>query len=152
MSICISIAQARAKSSSAFWLTMHIVPYLPRKSSGAQAAPEGGGRTSDPLVVHIVPYLPRKSDRSLGSTRGTRGYTSDPLVICIIPRLPHKSSGAQARAYIRPLGSGHCTTPPTQKRPQPKRRQRDTRTYIRPIGSGHCPTPAAQKRPEPKRH
>ena len=64
--------------------------------------------------------------------RGTPGRTSDPLAMDIVPRLPRKSGRDQgtpvghqrdARAYIRPLGNGHCPTPATQKR----RRPRDTR-------------------------
>ena len=61
--------------------------------------------------------------------RGTPGRTSDPLAMDIVPRLPRRTGGDQAtpqrdaRAYIRPLGNGHCPTPATQKR----RRPRDTR-------------------------
>ena len=65
-------------------LAMHIVPHLPRKSSGAQGTPEGRQRvhptpwqctlshtcTSDPLAVHIAPRLPRKSSGAQGTPEG----------------------------------------------------------------------------------
>ena len=60
--------------------------------------------------------------------QGTLGRTSalpDPLAMHIVPRLPRKRGGAprDARAYIRPLGNAHCSTPATQKRRSPKGRQ-----------------------------
>ena len=92
------------------------------------------GRTSDPLAVHIVPRLPRKSSGDQGTPEGHR-RDADPLAVHIVPRLPRKSSATQkqrrprdtggtpgGRAYIRPLGSAHCPTPATQK----QRRPRDT--------------------------
>ena len=90
--------------------------------------------------------------------RGTPGRTSDPLAMDIVPRLPRRTGGDQAtpqrdaRAYIRPLGNGHCPTPATQKR----RRPRDTRGTpegrkgVRPLGNGYCPTAATQKRRRPR--
>ena len=141
------------------------------KATEPQGTP---GRTSDPLAVHLVPRLPRKSSgaprdarayiRPLGSAHcptpatqkrrspkgrqgvhptpwqctlshachakdaephGTPGRTSDPLAVHIVPRLPRKRGGAprDARAYIRPLGSTHCPTLATQKRRSPKGRQ-----------------------------
>ena len=97
------------------------------------------GRTSDPLAVHIVPRLPRKSSGAQGTAEGrqrdARAYIR-PLgsAHCPTPatqkqRSPMNTRGTpegrqrDARAYIPPLGSAHCPTPATQKQRSP----RDTR-------------------------
>ena len=109
--------------------------------------------TSDPLPVHIVPRLPRKSSGAQGTPEGRQGVHPTPCQ-CTLSHACHakaaepKKHQRDARAYIRPLGSAHCPTPATQK--QLKGHQRDARAYIRPLASAHCPTPATQKRRSPK--
>ena len=120
-------------------LAVHIVPRLPRKSSGAPSKPLGSAHCPTPATqkrrspkgrqgVHQTPWhctLPHACHAKAAEPQGTPGRTSDPLALHIVPRLPRKSSGAprDARAYIRPLGSAHCPTPATQKQRSPKGRQ-----------------------------
>ena len=126
-------------------LAVHIVPRLPRKSSGAPKdarayiRPLGSAHCPTPATqkqrspkqsqgVHPTPWqckLSHACHAKEAEPQGTPGRTSDPLAVHIVPRLPRKSSGAprDARAYIRPLGSAHCPTPATQKRRSPKGRQ-----------------------------
>ena len=71
--------------------------------------------------VHPTPWQRRLSHAchtKEAEPQGTPGRTSDPLAAHIVPRLPRKSGGApkDARAYIRPLGSAHFSTPATEKR------------------------------------
>ena len=146
-------------------LAVHIVPRLPRKSSGAPRnarayiQPLGSAHCPTPATqkrrspkgrqgVHPTPWqctLSHACHAKEAEPQGTPGRTSDPLALHIVPRLPRKSSGAprDARVYIRPLGSAHCPTPATQK-------QRSPLASIRPLGSAHCPTPATQKTRSPK--
>ena len=112
-------------------LAVHIVPRLPRKSSGAQGTPEGR------QGVHPTPWQRTLSHacHAKEGHGGTPGRTSDPLAV-------HKGSDVR---------HAHCPTPvhpiPWQcTLPQPKGHRRDARAYIRPLGSTHCPTPATQKR------
>ena len=168
-----------------------------------EAEPQGTpGRTSNPLAVHIVPRLPRKSSgaprdarayiRPLSSPhcptpatqkqrspkgcqgvhqtpwqctlshachakeaepQGTPGRTSDPLAVHIVPRLPRKRGGAprDARAYIRPLGSAHCPTPATQKRRSPKGRQGVHQTPWQCTLSHACHAKEAEPQGTPRR-
>ena len=132
------------------------------------------GRTSDPLAVHIAPRLPRKSGGAQGIPEGREGVHRTPWQ-CTLPHACYakaaepKGHRRDAITYIRPLGSGHCPTPATQKQRSPRDtggtpgrtsdplavhivprlpRKRDTRAYIRPLA--HCPTPAAQKQRSPR--
>ena len=126
-------------------LAVHIVPRLPRKRGGAPRdarayiRPLGTAHCPTPATqkrrspkgrqgVHPTPWqctLSHACHAKAAEPQGTPGRTSDPLAVHIVPRLPHKRGGAprDARAYIRPLGSAHCPTPATQKRPSPKGRQ-----------------------------
>ena len=126
-------------------LAVHLVPRLPRKSSGAPRdarayiQPLGSAHCPTPATqkrrspkgrqgVHPTPWqctLSHACHAKDAEPHGTPGRTSDPLAVHIVPRLPRKRGGAprDARAYIRPLGSAHCPTPATQKRRSPKGRQ-----------------------------
>ena len=83
------------------------------------------GRTSDPLPVHIVPRLPRKSSGAQGTPEGRQGVHPTPCQ-CTLSHACHakaaepKGHQRDARAYIRPLASAHCPTPATQKRRSPR--------------------------------
>ena len=123
-------------------LAVHLVPRLPRKSSGAPRdarayiQPLGSAHCPTPATqkrrspkgrqgVHPTPWqctLSHACHAKDAEPHGTPGRTSDPLAVHIVPRLPRKRGGAprDARAYIRPLGSTHCPTPATQKRRSPK--------------------------------
>ena len=100
-------------------LAVHVVPRLPRKRGGDQGTPA--------LAVHVVPRLPRKSGGDQGTPEGRQGVHPTPWQ-CTLSHACHakaaetKGHRRDARAYIRPLGSGRCPTPATQKR----RRPRDT--------------------------
>ena len=174
-------------------LAVHIVPRLPRKRGGdprdARAYIRPLGSATHPLAkrrrpkgrqgVHPTPWqctLSHACHAKEAKTQGTPGRTSDPLAMHIVPRLPRKRGGdpRDARAYIRPLGSAHCSTPATQKRWRPKGRQgvqptpwqctlchachaKEAETQGTPGRTSdpvamdrHCPTPATQKRRRPK--
>ena len=88
----------------------------PRDASGTP------GRTSDPLTVHIVPRLPRKRGGDPGTPAEPRGVHPTPWQ-CTLSHACHA------------------------KEAETQGRQRNPRTYIRPLGSAHCPTRATQKRP-----
>ena len=88
----------------------------PRDASGTP------GRTSDPLTVHIVPRLPRKRGGDPGTPAEPRGVHPTPWQCTLSHACHAKEAETQGRqrnpgAYIRPLGSAHCPTPATQKRP-----------------------------------
>ena len=164
------------------------------------AEPQGTpGRTSDPLAVHIVPRLPRKSSgaprdarayiRPLGSAhcptpatqkcrspKGRQGvhptpwqYTLSHACHAIVPwqcTLSHACHAKEAEPHGTP---GRTSNPlavhivPRLPRKSPLAvhivlrlprnsggAPRDARAYIRPLGSAHCPTPATQQRRSPK--
>ena len=96
-------------------LPVHIVPRLPRKSSGAThcqctsshachakaAEPKGLQRDARayirPLASAHCPMPATQKQRSPRDTRGTPGRTSDPLAVHIVPRLPRKSGARDTR-------------------------------------------------------
>ena len=118
-------------------LAMDVVPRLPRKSGGDQGAPEGRqGVHPTPwqwTLCHACHAKAAETKRPRDA-RGTPGRTSDPVAVQIAPHLPRKSQrsprDADARAYIRPLGSADYPTPATQKPPEPKGRQRYVYMYM----------------------
>ena len=113
---------------------VHIVPRLPRKSSGAQGTPQRRQRDaraytrptpwqctlshtcSDPLAVHIVTPATQKQ-RSPRDTVHPTPWQCTLSHASTQKRSPRDTRGTprDARAYIRPLGSAHCPTPATQK-------------------------------------
>ena len=77
------------------------------------------------VKTQLVPRLPRKSSGAQGTPEGLQGVHPTPWQ-WILPQACHAKAA------------------------EPKERQRDARAYIRPLGSGDCPTPARQKRRSPK--
>ena len=123
------------------------------------------GRTSDPLPVHIVPRLPRKSSGAThcqctlshachakaaqGTPEGRQGVHPTPCQ-CTLSHACHAKAAQgtpEGRQGVHPT-PWQCTLPHAchAKAAELKGHQRDARAYIRPLGSAHCPTPATQKR------
>ena len=128
-----------------------LPPRLPRKSRGAQGTPEGRHKhTSNPLARHIAPRPPRKSSGAQGTPEGRQGVHPT-LWQCTLPHACHakaaevKGHRRDARAYIRPLGSGHCPTPATQKQRSPRDTRGTPGRTSDPLAVHICPTPATQK-------
>ena len=124
-----------------------LVPRLPRKSSGAQGTPEGcqGVHPTPwqwrlPHASHAKAAEPKERQRDARAYIRPLGRGDCPTPATQKQRGPRNVSPWQWRL------SHACHA----KAAEPKERQRDARAYNRPLGSGDCPTPATQKRRSPR--
>ena len=149
-------------------LAMHIVPRLPRKSSGAPRdarayiRPLGSAHCPTPATqkrrspkgrqgVHLTPWqctLSHACHAKAAEPQGTPGRTSDPWQ-CTLSHACHAKAS-------EPQGTPGRTSDPLAVHIVPRLPRksvgapRDARAYIRPLGNAHCPTPATQTQRSPK--
>ena len=96
-------------------------------------------------LSHACHAKATEHDGAQGTPGGRQGVQPTPWQRRLSHACHAKATGVHPTPWQRRL-SHACHA----KAVEPKERQRDARAYIRPLGSGDCPTPATQKRRSPR--